>query len=122
MEFFWERNSLAKHHLKKVESLLFPALCLICWGPCIKKCLFHNSDHEVIEEQIQKYLNGNQDFLSPRTLQSTRAAGDALQDIMGDKFHEFAGIIVRILLTILPDAQWQIWLLLTSLVTTTLLM
>lgn len=56
----------------------------------MRESIFHNSDHEVIEERIQKYLNGNQDFLSPRTLQSTRAAGDALQDIMGDKFHEFA--------------------------------
>lgn len=56
----------------------------------MRKSIFHNNDHEVIEQRIQKYLNKNQDFLSPRTLQSTRAAGDALQDIVGDKFCDLA--------------------------------
>lgn len=56
----------------------------------MRKSIFHNNDHEVIEKRIQKYLNENQDFLSPRTLHSTRAAGDALQDIIADKFCELA--------------------------------
>lgn len=56
----------------------------------MRESIFHNNDHEVIESRIQKYLNENQDLLSPRTLQSTRAAGDALQDIIGEKFCDLA--------------------------------
>lgn len=56
----------------------------------MKPSVFHNEDHKVIEGRIRKYLNENQDFLSPRTLQSTRAAGDALQEIVADKFRELA--------------------------------
>lgn len=56
----------------------------------MRKSIFHNGDHKVIEQRIQNYLNENQDFLSPRTIQSTRAAGDALQEIIGDKFCDLA--------------------------------
>jgi hypothetical protein len=56
----------------------------------MKHSLFHNDAHEIIEKRIQIYLNQNQDFLSLRILQSTRAAGDALQEIIGEKFHELA--------------------------------
>jgi hypothetical protein len=53
----------------------------------MRNSIFHNNDCLVIEERIKQYLNENQDFLSSRTLQSTRAAGDALQDLIGEKFH-----------------------------------
>lgn len=56
----------------------------------MRKSIFHNNDHEIIGQRIQEYLNENQDFLSPRTLQSTRAAGDALQGIVGEKFCDLA--------------------------------
>jgi hypothetical protein len=52
--------------------------------------LFHTPDHQAIAERIKNHLNSNQDFLSPCTLQSTRAAGDALQEIIGESFHALA--------------------------------
>lgn len=56
----------------------------------MRQSIFHSDAHEVIEKRILDFLNGNQDFLSPRTLQSPRAAGDALQEVIGDKFRELA--------------------------------
>jgi hypothetical protein len=56
----------------------------------VRKSIFHNDDYKVIEERIKGYLNKNTDFLSPRTMQSTRAAGDALQEIVGENFSELA--------------------------------
>lgn len=56
----------------------------------MRQSIFHNDDHKVIEDRIKSYLNKNPDFLSPRTMQSTRAAGDALQEIVGEKFSELA--------------------------------
>lgn len=56
----------------------------------MRQSIFHSDAHEVIEKRILDFLNGSQDFLSPRTLQSPRAAGDALQEVIGDKFRELA--------------------------------
>ncbi len=56
----------------------------------MRKSIFHDNAYTIIEGRIHSFLNQNQNFLSPKTLQSPRAAGDALQEIIGEKFREIA--------------------------------
>jgi hypothetical protein len=56
----------------------------------MKRSVFHGQDHHIIAERIKEHLNAHQDFLSPQTLKSPRAAGDALQEIIADIFHQTA--------------------------------
>lgn len=56
----------------------------------MRQSLFHNEDYTVIEGRIAEYFKHHTDFLSPSTLKSPRAAGDALQEIIGEKFQDFA--------------------------------
>jgi hypothetical protein len=56
----------------------------------VRKSIFHDNAYTIIEGRIHSFLNQNQNFLSPKTLQSPRAAGDALQEIIGEKFREIA--------------------------------
>jgi len=57
----------------------------------MKSLLFYEGHHEKIAEELKKYLNNVPDFLSDQTASSTRAVGDAIQNIIAEKFGEILG-------------------------------
>ena len=48
--------------------------------------LFSSEKYKKISIKIRDFINGQADFLSPRTMESTRAIGDAMQDLLADNF------------------------------------
>ena len=53
--------------------------------------IFHTDAYKSIESAIAELLNAQPDFLSARTAASTRAAGDAIQDILSERFQALLG-------------------------------
>ncbi len=53
--------------------------------------LFRSNEHIKIATRTKDYLNGHSDFLSLNTVKSTRAVGDALQDILAEQFDRLLG-------------------------------
>jgi hypothetical protein len=47
--------------------------------------IFFTDEYKRIEQEIKELLNNEPDFLTQRTSGSTRAVGDAVQDILGEK-------------------------------------
>lgn len=56
--------------------------------------IFSTQASSTIERDTLALLNSESDILSPYTLGSTRAAGDAIQDILAEKFDSVLGIWV----------------------------
>lgn len=52
----------------------------------MKSRLFFTTTYQTIQKEALDLLNSRQDFLSPDTLHSTRAAGDAVENILADSF------------------------------------
>lgn len=48
--------------------------------------VFSKEIYPVLEERIKEYVNHEKNFLSARTVNSPRAVGDALQDLLEEKF------------------------------------
>lgn len=61
----------------------------------MKNKLFYTDKYKNIEKKIKDFLNKQSDFLSPRTATSTRAAGDAIQDLLADNFKSILGEVVK---------------------------
>lgn len=57
----------------------------------IKSRIFFTTIYQDIERKVQDVLNTHDEFLSPSTMRSTRAAGDAIQDILGQSFGAILG-------------------------------
>ena len=57
--------------------------------------IFYSAKYREIEEEIKKLINSQPDFLSARSASSTRAAGDALQDLLAENFKEVLGDICK---------------------------
>jgi len=57
----------------------------------MKSPIFTSSAYKTIEKGILLVLNQQKDFLSANTAGSTRAAGDAIQSIIEDKFEQILG-------------------------------
>ncbi|HDP99711.1 MAG TPA: hypothetical protein ENN22_11095 [bacterium] len=57
----------------------------------MKSQLFTTDKYKQIEENIALFLNQQQDFLSGPTSKSTRAVGDAVQDILAENFESIIG-------------------------------
>ena len=57
----------------------------------MKSLIFNSGANVEIEGKVLKLLNQQADFLSERTAESTRAAGDAIQSIIEDNFKEILG-------------------------------
>jgi len=58
----------------------------------MKKSLIFNTDkYKIIEDDIVKLINSQPDFLSVRTVDSTRAVGDAIQTIISDNLRSLLG-------------------------------
>jgi len=53
--------------------------------------IFSTDKFKKIAKQIKDFLNRHEDFLSASTAQSTRAVGDAIQDILGENFRSILG-------------------------------
>ena len=51
--------------------------------------LFSSEKYKKIAIKIRDFINSQADFLSPRTAESTRAIGDAMQDLLADNFGKF---------------------------------
>ena len=50
----------------------------------MKSRLFYTDQYVRVQEQIKDFLNEQEQFLSGATAKSTRAAGDAIQDILSE--------------------------------------
>ena len=57
----------------------------------MRKSIFETAWYKTIEQRICDLLNAEKGYLSANTAKSTRAAGDAIQDILGDKFNSLVG-------------------------------
>ena len=57
----------------------------------VKSKLFYTEAFRSIEERIASFLNSEADFLSARTAASTRAAGDAIQNLIAENFESIGG-------------------------------
>ena len=57
----------------------------------MKSRIFSLEAYYSIEQDTLDLLNSQSDFLSPNTLTSTRAAGDAIQDILAQEFDGILG-------------------------------
>ena len=56
------------------------------------KSSFYYQDHYLnIAQQAKEFVNSKADFLSEYTADSPRAVGDAIQDILAEKFKDFLG-------------------------------
>ncbi len=53
--------------------------------------LFHTDGYEAIQDGIKTFLNRQDQFLSGSTVRSTRAVGDAIQEILGENFQSILG-------------------------------
>lgn len=56
---------------------------------------YGNSYREEIEQKIKKFLNKQEDFLSERTINSPRAVGDAIENIIAENFKSVLGDIAN---------------------------
>lgn len=61
----------------------------------MRSTIFYNGKHKAIQTEIKRFLNNQKDFLSANTARSTRAAGDAIQEILADNFQEILGDICK---------------------------
>lgn len=57
----------------------------------MKSQLFYSGQHEAVQEEIKEFLNQQRQFLSGSTAKSTRAVGDAIQDLLSDGFQSILG-------------------------------
>jgi hypothetical protein len=57
----------------------------------MRKSIFETAWHQTIEQRICDTLNAEKGYLSTSTAKSTRAVGDAIQDILGDRFESLVG-------------------------------
>lgn len=57
----------------------------------LRKSIFETAWYQTIEQRICDVLNADKGYLSANTARSTRAAGDAIQDILGDRFEALVG-------------------------------
>jgi hypothetical protein len=53
--------------------------------------IFSTDRYREIAKRTKGFLNGHEDFLSSSTARSTRAAGDAIESILGEHLREIVG-------------------------------
>ena len=56
-----------------------------------KSRIFHTNEYQSIEASIVEMLNSQPEFLSARTAPSTRAVGDAIENILSEQFQSLLG-------------------------------
>lgn len=55
----------------------------------MKSSFYYGGHYLKVAEKIKKHINSSSDFLSHQTAQSTRAVGDAIELLIGEKFDSF---------------------------------
>jgi len=55
--------------------------------------LFYTDQYLSVQATVREFLNAQSEFLSPRSLRSTRAVGDAVQDVVSEHFETLVGSI-----------------------------
>ena len=53
--------------------------------------IFDSEAYENVQRKVKEFLNAQEDFLSPSTVGSTRAVGDAIQELLCDSFDKVLG-------------------------------
>ena len=61
----------------------------------MKSRIFYTNIYKNIETGAQRLLNSHEAFLSPSTISSTRAVGDAIESILGDSFDTLLGDLCK---------------------------
>lgn len=61
----------------------------------MKSSIFYTDAYKDIETSVQELLNSHEEFLSSSTARSTRAVGDAIEDILGDSFGAVLGDLCK---------------------------
>lgn len=57
----------------------------------IKSNVFYSDYYKDLERKIKKFLNEQTDYLSPRTINSPRAVGDAIENVLVENFGKILG-------------------------------
>ena len=57
----------------------------------MRSSFYYDGHYLNVTEKIKGYINSSPDFLSAQTADSTRAAGDAIESLVSDKFDTFLG-------------------------------
>ena len=57
----------------------------------MKSSFFYGRHYESVATSIKDYINSAPDFLSEQTAQSPRAAGDAIEGLIAERFDTFLG-------------------------------
>ncbi len=57
----------------------------------LKSKIFYTNTHKELEKEIREFLNEQADFLSSRTINSPRAVGDAIENIIVENFGRILG-------------------------------
>ena len=57
----------------------------------MKSTFFYEGHQEAIADSIKEFLNSAPEFLSPRTASSTRATGDAIEELISEEFDTLLG-------------------------------
>lgn len=57
----------------------------------MKSSFFYDGHYKEVAERLKDYVNSVPEFLSAQTARSTRAAGDAIESLIADKFDTFLG-------------------------------
>ena len=57
----------------------------------MKSTFYYDGHYLNVADKIKNYINSSPDFLSQQTAGSTRAAGDALESLLSEKFDAFLG-------------------------------
>ena len=52
----------------------------------MKSSFYYDGYYREVAEKIKDYINASPDFLSAQTAGSTRAAGDAIESLISEKF------------------------------------
>jgi len=57
----------------------------------MRSSFFYGGYYKTVAKQLKEYINSAPDFLSAQTARSTRAAGDAIENLISEKFDTFLG-------------------------------
>ena len=57
----------------------------------MKSSLFYSERFKIVQGKVKNFLNQQDEFLSGNTVKSTRAVGDAIQDILSEHFQTIVG-------------------------------
>ncbi len=57
--------------------------------------LFYSDKYKEVERKIKKFLNSHSNFLSTRMIASTRAVGDAIQELIAENFERIMGNVAQ---------------------------